>query len=67
MKTEFYLTPNAPDYRGMKIDIIGKKSKGNKPYISVGYVNRTFGTMTAKDLERFAVNILKSIDSEYLR
>ena len=52
----------------MKVDIIGKKPD-HKPYISFGYGgdSRKFGTLSGKDLERFAVNILKRLNSEYLR
>jgi hypothetical protein len=65
MKTEFYLTPTAGDYRGVKIDLISKKP-GERAYITFGYSDRHFGTLAAADLERLAVNILKALGSKKL-
>lgn len=65
-KTEFYLIPNKPEYRGSKITIIGKKPE-NRPYISVYAAGgHDLGTLNAADLERFAVNILKALNSKKL-
>jgi hypothetical protein len=66
MKQEFYLTPTEADFRGIKIDIIGKQP-GERPYITVGYRDRHFGTLAAADLERFAVNVLKAMGSKKLK
>lgn len=66
MKTEFYLTPAKPDYRGMTVEIIGK-SPESKPYVSVGYSDRAFGSLSGADLERFAVNIPKALGSKKLK
>lgn len=66
MKTEFYLTPPAGRYRGIKLLIVGKKPD-DSPYVSVEVPgNGNVGTLQAADLERFAVNILKALNSKKL-
>lgn len=65
MKKEFYLTPVSADYRGIKMEIIGT-AKNDNPYLAVGYSQQGLGTLEGKDLERFAVNILKALGSKKL-
>ena len=70
MKISFELEPNSarPGQRGL-LNIIGKRPD-NPPYLSVSF--QKYGNEIAhawlpdKDLERFAVNILKALKSKKL-
>jgi hypothetical protein len=66
MKTEFYLTPTKVDFAGMQLTLIGKKPE-DRPYLTLGYPDRNFGTLSGADLERLAVNILKALGSKKLK
>lgn len=64
MKKEFYLTPSHRDYRGIKFDI----NTETTPYVTIGYgEGKYFGSLHGKELERFAVNILKALKSKKLK
>lgn len=71
MKVSFELENNSayPDHRG-QVNIIGKLPK-NPPYVSISFKDKdghqfTHGWLADKDLERFAVNILKALKSKKL-
>jgi hypothetical protein len=71
LKTTFILEKNEayPDFRGV-VNIIGKEPE-NEPYLSITYQESghevVSGWMADKDLERFAVNILKCLNSKLLK
>lgn len=67
MKTTFNLDAHKADFTGSTINIVGK-SPDNKVYVSI-ILSNNMGALFIedKDLERFAVNILKSIDSKHLK
>lgn len=69
MKTEFELEVSSSESgfkdSGFALKIIGKAPK-HKPYVSVYFgVNQCY-VIKDKDLERFAVNILKALKSKKL-
>ena len=70
LKTTFITEENSsyPNQRGI-INIIGMQPE-NPPYLSISFQNNgneiAHGWLADKDLERFAVNILKALKSEYL-
>lgn len=67
MKTVFELDCHRAELKGSTIAIIGKKPR-YKPYVSItlpGKLGSIF--IEDKDLERFAVNILKSLNSKKLK
>lgn len=66
MKTEFELDAHKADYTGSKIKIIGKAPK-HKPYVTIALTNRDTLFIEDKDLERFAINILKALKSKKLQ
>lgn len=70
MKTEFKLDSHLADLSGSSIKIVGTRPK-NKPYVRISMPE--FNNLTSrnnclfiydKDLERFAVNILKALKSK---
>ena len=66
-KKDFYLVPTKPEYRSAIVKIIGD-SKDSKPYISFNCgSSNPIGILEGRDLERFAVNILKAMDSKLLK
>ncbi len=72
MKTEFQLDSHLADLSRSKISIVGTKPD-SKPYVRIELPNLENVTSTNtclfildKDLERFAVNILKALKSKYL-
>lgn len=67
MKTEFELDCHKADLTGSNIRIIGKHPK-NKPYVSINLPDDKGSLFILdKDIERFAVNILKSINSKHIK
>jgi hypothetical protein len=70
MKTAFLLENNSsyPKQRGY-VNIIGKRPD-NPPYVSISFYHEgdqiSHGWIADKDIERFAVNILKAIKSKKL-
>lgn len=70
MKTEFDLmVPQSSGDRksGFVLKIIGQEPK-NKPYVSVDFMHSGgVYVIPDKDLERFAVNILKALKSKKLK
>lgn len=66
-KTEFYLIPSAAKYRAIRLDIIGETPE-HRPYVALHLPGQGYaGTLVAADLERFAVNILKALNSKKLK
>lgn len=71
MKTVFYTEHNTiyPETKGV-VSIIGEGPE-NKPYLSITFQldgsEICSGWLPDKDLERFAVNILKALDSDYIK
>ncbi len=71
LKTTFITEHNTayPDQRGI-INIIGTLPE-SKPYLSISFQHKgnqiAGGWIADKDLERFAVNILKSLKSKHLK
>jgi len=73
MKTEFKLDSHLADLSGSTISIIGK-SVDSKPYVRIELPElhnltsrNTCLFIEDKDLERFAVNILKALKSKRLK
>lgn len=50
-----------------QIWIVGKAADNNKPYVSMSVTSLTQFFIPDKDLERFAVNILKALKSKKLK
>ncbi len=69
MKTEFQLLwASGHHVPGVKAKIIGDRAKDEKPYVSINpYQNSNPVFIADKDLERFAVNILKALKSKKLK
>lgn len=65
MKKEFYLTPYKSAVRGIKVKI-DNVPDDIKPILTVGFDSNMLGYLSGRDLERFAVNILKAMDSRFL-
>lgn len=69
MKTEFQMVwASGHHVPGVKASIVGTSEKGNKPYLSLNAFssgNSIF--IQDKDLERFAVNILRALNSKRLK
>lgn len=69
MKTNFALEAEVDgkitEIKNCRICIVGKRPE-NKPYVSIGVDDETF-FISDKDLERFAVNILKALKSKKLK
>lgn len=70
MKTEFELevssSPSGIRKSGFTMKIIGQQPK-HKPYVSIYFgVNQCY-VIPDKDLEKFAVNILKALKSKHLK
>ena len=67
MKTEFILESGDAEHTGSTIKIVGKAPKHN-PYVSINIKNQKHSLFIEdKDLERFALNILKSIKSKHIK
>lgn len=67
MKTEFFLDSDDAEHTGSNIKIIGHAPK-HRPYVSVNISNQRHSLFIEdKDLERFAVNILKALKSKRLK
>lgn len=70
MKTEFDLmvpNPSGDRASGFTIKIIGKEPN-NKPYVAIDFMHHNgVYIIPDKDLERFAVNILKALKSDKLK
>jgi hypothetical protein len=69
LKTEFQLVwSNDEPVINVKASIIGQLPKTGKPYVSINpYSQGNPIFVHDKDLERFAVNILKAIKSKKLK
>lgn len=68
MKTEFLLNPQFHKDKGAAINIIGNAAKKEQVYLSVSGADQiNIGYIEQKDLERFAVNILKALKSKKLK
>lgn len=68
MKRDFILDVHFFDHKGTSVTIIGKKEKGHMPLI--GFHDKdgeTIGWLKDKDIEVFAVNILKALGSKKLK
>lgn len=66
-KTCFLLNPQSKKDKGSEINIIGDVSKGQKVHLSIcGADKINIGYIEHRDLERFAVNILKALGSKKL-
>ncbi len=73
MKTEFELDCHLADLTGSIVSIVGK-TPDHRPYVRISLPNLEHVTSTNtclfiqdKDLERFAVNILKALKSKRLK
>lgn len=72
MKTDFELDAHKAELSGSKIAIIGT-TPASKPYVrielstSCGHLARCCLFIYDRDLERFAVNILKALKSKKLK
>lgn len=67
-KTEFKLDVHNADYLGGGIAIIGNAAEGEKPYVRIEIgAKKAYAFIEDKDLERFAVNILKALGSKKLK
>lgn len=72
MKTKFILDAHRADISGSSIEIIGKRPN-HKPYVRIELANKGCDVANQcmfiedKDLERFAVNILKALKSKQLK
>ncbi len=54
------------------VNIVGEKSRNDFPYVRIEItsedpVKTTISCIRDKDLEKFAVNILRSLNSKYLK
>jgi hypothetical protein len=74
MKTEFKLDSHLADLTGSKIKIVGKNDRITSPYVRIElpekllkHTRNTCMFIYDKDLERFAVNILKALKSKRLK
>lgn len=69
MKTDFQLVwASGEKVPNVKMRIVGKDSLDEKPYVSISpYCQSSPIFIDDKDLERFAVNILKAIKSAKLK
>lgn len=66
MKTEFELETGSEMLKNSKIKIIGERPN-HKPYVSILAEAKETFFIKDKDLERFAVNILKALKSKRLK
>jgi hypothetical protein len=69
MKTKFECEVADQIRDSIEIEIIGDAKNQDFPYVVIraNHYNHTAGVIADKDLERFAVNILKALGSKKLK
>lgn len=65
MKTEFKLVHSDDSLARFNLSIVGE-SPNHKPYVKISGEGMSCLFIRDKDLERLAVNILKSLKSKYI-
>ncbi len=68
MKRDFLLDTQFFDMKGTSVTIIGDVKNNERPYVAFHKPDgETIGWIKDKDIERFAVNILKALNSKYIK